>query len=81
MALAITEGCISCDVCVAECPNGAIYDGEEMYMIDPEKCTECVGHFDEPQCVEICPVGCIEPDPAHAESEAQLRARYARLNA
>ena len=56
MALMITDECINCDVCEPECPNGAISQGPEIYVIDPEKCTECVGHFDEPQCVEVCPV-------------------------
>ena len=55
MALMITDECINCDVCEPECPNDAIYMGEEFYEIDPHKCTECVGHFDEPQCVQICP--------------------------
>jgi len=50
MALKITDDCINCDVCEPECPNEAIFQGEEIYVIDPNKCTECVGHFDEPQC-------------------------------
>ena len=50
MALMITDECINCDVCEPECPNGAISQGDEIYIIDPNKCTECVGHFDEPQC-------------------------------
>ncbi|MGE5667468.1 MAG: YfhL family 4Fe-4S dicluster ferredoxin, partial [Betaproteobacteria bacterium] len=52
MALIITDECINCDVCEPECPNGAISQGVEIYVIDPAKCTECVGHFDTPQCVE-----------------------------
>ncbi len=59
MSLKITDECINCDVCEPECPNDAIYQGEEIYEIDPNKCTECVGHFDEPQCREVCPVDCI----------------------
>ena len=58
MALKITEECINCDVCEPECPNEAISAGEEYYVIDPNRCTECVGHFDTPQCVEVCPVEC-----------------------
>src|SRR3546814_4685060 len=54
LALIITDECINCDVCEPECPNGAISMGEEIYEIDPGKCTECVGHFDEPQCVVVC---------------------------
>ena len=59
MALMITTECINCDVCEPECPNEAISMGEEIYVIDPMKCTECVGHFDAPQCVQVCPVDCI----------------------
>lgn len=79
MALLITEECINCDVCEPECPNEAITQGDEIYVIDPAKCTECVGHYDEPQCVQVCPVDCIPKDPAHEESEAQLRAKYEKL--
>ena len=64
MALIITDECINCDVCEPECPNGAITQGIEIYVIDPDKCTECVGHFDTPQCVEVCPVDCIHSDDA-----------------
>ena len=59
MSLIITDDCINCDVCEPECPNGAISQGEEIYVIDPNLCTECVGHFDEPQCQQVCPVDCI----------------------
>ncbi len=79
MALRITEQCINCDVCEPECPNEAIYEGEQHYLIDPDKCTECVGHFDTPQCVEVCPVDCIPKDPQHVEDEAMLREKYRRL--
>ena len=61
MSLLITDECINCDVCVPECPNEAIYMGEEIYEIDGDLCTECVGHFDTPQCVEVCPVDCCLP--------------------
>ena len=79
MALKITDQCINCDVCEPECPNGAIFMGEEIYVIDPRKCTECVGHFERPQCVEVCPVDCIPLDPEHAESREALAAKYERL--
>lgn len=79
MALLITDQCINCDVCEPECPNQAIYEGEEIYEIDPQRCTECVGHFDEPQCVAVCPVDCIPLDPAHRESAEELRLKYLRL--
>jgi ferredoxin len=81
MALMITDECINCDVCEPECPNDAIYMGLEIYEIDPNKCTECVGHFDEPQCVQICPVECIPLHPDWQESQEQLFAKYERLTA
>ena len=79
MALMITDACINCDVCEPECPNGAISAGTEIYVIDPEKCTECVGHFDAPQCREVCPVDCIPLNPERVESPEELRAKYERL--
>jgi len=79
MALLITDECINCDVCEPECPNKAISMGPEIYQIDHSRCTECVGHFDEPQCVQVCPVACIPKDPAHAESRESLIAKYLRL--
>jgi len=79
MALKITDECINCDVCEPECPNGAISQGDEIYVIDPALCTECVGHYDEPQCVEVCPVDCIIPDPEHKEDEDALRTKYERI--
>lgn len=80
MSLMITDECINCDVCEPECPNGAISQGDEVYVIDVAKCTECVGHFDEPQCVQVCPVDCILKDPAHEESQGELLAKFNRLN-
>ena len=79
MALRITDQCINCDVCEPECPNGAISMGPEIYVIDPRKCTECVGHFDKPQCQEVCPVDCIPLDPEHVESPEQLLAKFREL--
>ena len=79
MALMITDACINCDVCEPECPNEAISAGEEIYEIDPAKCTECVGHFDKPQCQIVCPVDCIPLDPQHAETREELEAKYRRL--
>jgi ferredoxin len=81
MALMITDECINCDVCEPECPNEAISQGAEIYVIDPSKCTECVGHFDQPQCVQVCPVDCIPVNPDHVESKEQLQAKYAALMA
>ena len=79
MALIITDTCINCDVCEPECPNGAISQGEEIYVIDSKRCTECVGHFDTPQCVAVCPVDCIPKDPANEENHEQLYAKYLQL--
>jgi ferredoxin len=79
MALIITDECINCDVCEPECPNGAISQGPEIYVIDPKKCTECVGHFDTPQCVEVCPVDCIPVNPDCVETRAELQAKYEGL--
>jgi ferredoxin len=79
MALIITDECINCDVCEPECPNGAISMGSEIYQIDPNRCTECVGHFAEPQCQQVCPVSCIPLDPGHLESREQLMIKYERL--
>jgi ferredoxin len=79
MSLFITDECINCDVCEPECPNEAIYQGAEIYEIDPQKCTECVGHFDEPQCVEVCPVDVCLPDPNNAETREELMEKYRRL--
>ena len=79
MALLITDECINCDVCEPECPNQAIYLGPEIYEIDPNKCTECVGHFEEPQCVQVCPVACIPVNPAHIETKESLFQKYLRL--
>jgi ferredoxin len=79
MAMKITEECINCDVCEPECPNGALAQGESIYIVDTRNCTECVGHFDSPLCVEVCPVDCIKQDPAHVENKAQLLAKFESL--
>ena len=81
MALMITDECINCDVCEPECPNEAIFLGPEIYQIDHGKCTECVGHFDEPQCVQVCPVACIPINPEHIEDRETLWQKYRRLTA
>jgi ferredoxin len=79
MALLITDECINCDVCEPECPNSAISMGPEFYQIDPLRCTECVGHFEEPQCQVVCPVDCIPFDPVWRETPAQLEQKYRQL--
>ena len=81
MSLIITDECINCDVCEPECPNGAISQGDEIYVIDPGLCTECVGHYETSQCVEVCPVDCIITDPDNTENEEELRAKYERITA
>lgn len=81
MALMITDECINCDVCEPECPNGAISQGAEIYEIDPGKCTECVGHYDTPQCVEVCPVDCIVTNPERVEDKDQLQQKFLKLTA
>ena len=81
MALKITPDCINCDICEPECPNEAISMGEAFYEIDPDKCTECVGHFDEPQCVQVCPVECIPINPQRVEDRDTRLAKYQRLQA
>ena len=80
MAYKITEECISCGACDPECGNEAISEGKEIYVIDPAKCTECVGNFETPKCVEVCPVDCCVPDPDHKESKAQLLEKWKKLH-
>ena len=76
MAYKITDECISCGACEPECQNQAITEGETIYEIDPNKCTECVGNFDAPQCADICPVDCCVPDPDHEETKEQLLEKW-----
>ena len=80
MALMITDECINCDVCEPECPNDAISAGEEIYVIDAALCTECVGHHEVSQCVEVCPVDCIVLNPKIAETKEQLYEKYLSLS-
>jgi ferredoxin len=81
MAMLIQDTCINCGSCEPDCPNTAITQGESIYIIDPVKCTECVGAFDAPKCVEVCPVdGCIINDPDNAETHEQLQAKYETLH-
>jgi ferredoxin len=79
VALKITDECINCDVCEPECPNQAISQGQDYYVIDPNRCTECVGHFDEPQCQQVCPVDCIPLDLEHSETKEELLIKYQLL--
>ena len=81
MSLFITDECINCDVCEPECPNDAIYQGDEIYEINPSLCTQCVGHYDDPQCQQVCPVDCILIDEVNPETEEQLQEKYEKLQA
>ena len=81
MALKITEECINCAACEPECPNSAISEGDEIYLIDHKLCTECVGFFDEPQCVLVCPVDCCVKDPEHEETKEELMAKKEKTQA
>jgi len=80
MALFIESSCINCDMCDPECPNEAITLGDEIYEIDADKCTECVGHYSEAQCVSVCPIDCVKMDPNHVENEATILAKFTRLH-
>ncbi|HGY54573.1 MAG TPA: YfhL family 4Fe-4S dicluster ferredoxin [Caldithrix abyssi] len=80
MALFINDECIACDACVPECPNDAISEGDPIYVIDPNLCTECVGFFDEPQCVAVCPTDAIHPDPNHQETKEELMEKKKRIH-
>ncbi len=80
MAYIITDECISCGACEPECPNLAISEGEIIYIIDPDKCTECVGSYEASKCAGVCPVDCCIPDPEHEESREQLLEKWRRLH-
>lgn len=114
MAIKITEECINCGACEAECPNTAIYEGgmdwnyadgtklsglitlltgqkvnseepraaidDELYYIVPDKCTECKGFHDEPQCAAVCPVDCCVPDEDRVESEETLLSKQSFMH-
>jgi ferredoxin len=75
MSIKITDACAACGFCLGECKNEAIKEGDGIYIIDPDKCTECAGWFESPQCVEVCAVGACIPDPDHKESRKQLLAK------
>jgi ferredoxin len=80
MAYMINDECISCGACEPECPNQAVSEGETIYIVDADKCTECVGSFDTQQCVEICPVDACVPDPEHEESREKLLEKWQQLH-
>ena len=80
MAYKITDDCISCGACEAECPNEAISEGETIFVIDSDKCTECVGSHESSKCAEICPVESCIPDPDHQETHEQLLEKWKKLH-
>jgi len=80
VAYMITEDCIMCGACEEECPNSAISEGEDTYVIDPEKCTECVGFFESSRCAIACTVDACVPDPEHRESREELLEKWKRLH-
>ena len=80
MALRITNACINCDMCLPECPNDAIFEGQKIYEIDVTRCTECVGFYEHQTCMAVCPIDCIEVHPEHIESKAELEEKFKALN-
>lgn len=80
MATYITQDCINCGACEPECPNDAISEGDEIYVIDPELCTECVGFHDHEACQAVCPVECCLPNPQIVEAENLLLQRAIKLH-
>ena len=79
MALLITDECINCDLCAPQCPTDAISEGDEIYVITPSRCTECVGYHETPQCITVCPVDCIIKDLEHPETIESLQAKYREM--
>ena len=80
MAYMIPEDCIYCGTCAEECPNEAIYEGEEQFIVDPGKCTECVGFYESPRCNEACPLDLPQPDEDHVESKEELLEKWKKLH-
>lgn len=79
MALLITDACINCDMCLPECPNQAITEGAKVYKIDPLRCTECIGFYEAPTCLAVCPIDCIRPDPHYSETQTELLQKFKSL--
>ena len=80
MAYYITEDCISCSACEPECPNQAIKEGESLFVVNPDRCTECVGSYKSSRCAEVCPVDACHPDPKHPEAKEQLLKKWQGLH-
>jgi ferredoxin len=79
MAYRISEECIACGCCISECPNGAIRDGERISEIRVDRCTECVGTHEKPECAIVCPIGAPLPDPDRKETREELLAKWKKL--
>lgn len=80
MATLITDECINCGLCEAACPNEAISEGTEIFVIEPELCTECVGFHAAEECAVVCPVDCCVPDPNRIETEEVLLERAKKIH-
>jgi ferredoxin len=80
VALLIKDNCINCDMCEPECPNDAITYGALIYEIDPDLCTECIGHYEKPTCEKVCPIDCIIVDPKRIESDEELMDKYVMIH-
>jgi ferredoxin len=80
MAYLINDDCTACGICITECPNDAISEGNPIYVINPALCTECVGFYDEPQCVSVCPVEAIKLDPNHKETKEELLEKKKKIH-
>ena len=80
MALMITKDCICCDACREECPDGAIFEDDPIYMIDPDRCCEYVNDYSEPACIVVCPVECIVADPDNIETLEELKFKYNHIS-
>ncbi len=80
MAYKITDDCVSCAACEPECPNSAISETNLTYVINPDKCTQCVGAHKTPRCAEVCPVDACVPDPDHPETAEQLLSKWRILH-
>ncbi len=79
MALLINDECIACDACRDECPTEAIEEGDPIYFIDPDRCTECIEIYDEPACIAACPIDCIVLDKDNIESITELQFKYKQI--
>jgi ferredoxin len=76
MAYYINDDCISCAACEPECPNQAIREGDTIFIINPDRSTECVGSYESSRCAAVCPVDACHPDPKHSETKEQLLAKW-----